>query len=107
TAGASGTFSYDTAFFFPIDDELFAADPNDPDKGPFKSDDQMVRNFHFTYELHTTFRYDPGNVFTFRGDDDVFVYVNDKLAVNLGGIHVPMQGKISLDTGRVELTVDP
>ncbi|MFO0758643.1 MAG: fibro-slime domain-containing protein [Byssovorax sp.] len=105
-AGASGTFSYDTAFFFPIDDKLFAAAPGDPDKGPFKSDDQKVRNFHFTYELHTTFRYDPGNVFTFRGDDDVFVYINDRLAVNLGGIHVPIQAKLALDTGRVEITVD-
>ncbi len=106
-AGASGTSSFDTAFFFPIDGELFAAAPNDPDKGPFKSDDQRVRNFHFTYELHTTFRYDRGNVFTFRGDDDVFVYINDRLAVNLGGIHVPMSGKIALDSGRVELTVEP
>ena len=107
TAGQSGTFAYDTAFFFPIDGKLFAANPGDPDKGPYKSDDQAVRNFHFTYELHTTFRYDPGNVFTFRGDDDVFVYINDKLAVNLGGIHVPLQGRIELDTGRVEVTVDP
>jgi fibro-slime domain-containing protein len=105
-AGQSGTFSYDTSFFFPIDDQLFAAEPGDPDKGPFLSDDQKARNFHFTYELHTTFRYDPGNVFTFRGDDDVFVYINDRLAVNLGGIHVPLQGKLALDTGRVELTVD-
>ena len=107
TAGATGTFALDTAFFFPIDGKLYAATAGDPDQGPFKSDDGAARNFHFTYELHTTFRYDPGNVFTFRGDDDVFVYVNGKLAVNLGGIHVPMQAKLALDTGRVELTVEP
>lgn len=107
SAGASGTFALDTKLFFPIDGKLFAATPGDPDVGPFKSDDGQARNFHFTYELHTTFRYDPGNVFTFRGDDDVFVYVNGKLAVNLGGIHVPMQAKLALDTGRVELTVEP
>lgn len=106
-AGKSGTFSFDTSLFFPIDGKLFAAAASDPDRGPFKSDDGQVRNFHFTYELHTTFRYDPGNVFTFRGDDDVFVYINDRLVVNLGGIHVPMQGKIALDTGRVEITVEP
>jgi fibro-slime domain-containing protein len=107
TAGGGGTFSFDTSFFFPIDGKLFAAQPGDPDVGPFKSDDQKVRNFHFSYELHTTFRYDQGNVFTFRGDDDVFVYINDRLAVNLGGIHVPMAAKLDLDKGRVELTVDP
>ncbi|MCS6901217.1 MAG: fibro-slime domain-containing protein [Myxococcales bacterium] len=105
--GPGGTFFFDTNAFFPIDNKLFAAQANDPDKGPFKSEDGQVRNYHFTYELHTTFRYDPGNVFTFRGDDDVFVYINDRLAVNLGGIHVPMQGKINLDTGRVEITVEP
>lgn len=107
TSGPGGTFSFETSAFFPIDNQLFAAAASDPDKGPFKSDDGQVRNYHFTYELHTTFRYDLGNVFTFRGDDDVFVYINDKLAVNLGGIHVPMQGKLNLDTGRVEITVDP
>ncbi|HQY60198.1 MAG: fibro-slime domain-containing protein [Myxococcales bacterium] len=106
-AGASGTSSFDTPLFFPIDGELLASSASDPDRGPYKSDDGRVRNFHFTYELHTTFRYDRGNVFAFRGDDDVFVYVNDRLAVNLGGIHVPMSGKIALDTGRVELTVEP
>jgi fibro-slime domain-containing protein len=102
--GTDGTFVYDTAFFFPIDGQLFDADPNNPDRGPYKSDDGQVRNFHFTYELHTTFQYDPGNVFTFRGDDDVFVYINDRLAMNLGGIHVPLQGTLNLDTGRVEVT---
>lgn len=107
TAGANGTSSFETSNFYPIDGKLFAVDASDPDRGPFKSDDGQVRNYHFTYELHTTFRYDPGNVFTFRGDDDVFVYINDRLAVNLGGIHVPMQGKIDLDTGRVEITVEP
>ena len=103
-AGSSGTFVYDNPLFFPIDGKLFGAEANDPDKGSYKSDDQQVRNFHFTYELHTTFRYDAGNVFTFRGDDDVLVYINDKLAMNLGGIHVPLQGSIALDTGRVEIT---
>ena len=105
-AGGNGSFAFDTALFFPIDGKLFAAEAGDPDKGPFKSDDGNVRNFHFSYELHTTFRYDAGNVFTFRGDDDVFVYINDRLAVNLGGIHVPMSAKLDLDQGRLELTVE-
>jgi fibro-slime domain-containing protein len=106
-AGDKGVFSFDSAQFFPIDGKLFAAEPGDPDVGPFQSDDGAARNFHFSYELHTTFRYDAGNVFTFRGDDDVFVYINDRLAVNLGGIHVPMSARLELDTGRVELTVEP
>ena len=33
----------------------------------------------------------------FRGDDDVFVYVNKKLLINLGGIHEPETGRIECD----------
>lgn len=99
-----GTFIFDTDRFFPIDNQLFAADPQDPDNGPWRDDSDTARNFHFTYELHTTFRYQQGNRFTFRGDDDVFVYIDDKLVVNIGDIHVPLIGSIDLDTGRVEVT---
>jgi fibro-slime domain-containing protein len=104
TKTPSGTFVYDTDRFFPLDGQLFDADSTNPDVGAFLDDDMKARNFHFTYELHTTFRYQSGNVFTFRGDDDVFVYIGGKLVVNIGGIHVPLQGKLELDTGRVELT---
>lgn len=103
-SSGKGTFVYETSFFFPIDGQLFDAEPNNPDSNFFPSDDGKKRNFHFTYELHTTFRYKPGSTFLFRGDDDVFVYINGKLAVNIGGIHVPMEGKIDLDKGRVEIT---
>ncbi len=103
-ASGDGTYVYDTDRFFPIDGELFDSDPNNPDRGPFIDDDGNVRNYHFTYELHTTFRHEAGSVFTFRGDDDVFVYVDDQLVVNLGGIHVPLQGRLDLDANRLEVT---
>lgn len=103
-SSGNGTFVYDTDRFFPLDGKLFDAEPNNPDTGAFFDDDMKARNFHFTYELHLTFRYKQGNVFTFRGDDDVFVYIDGKLAVNLGGIHVPLQGQLNLDTGRIEIT---
>lgn len=103
-SSGKGTFVYETGFFFPVDGQLFDAEPNNPDKDFFPSDDGKKRNFHFTYELHTTFRYKTGSTFLFRGDDDVFVYIGGKLAVNIGGIHVPMEGKIDLDKGRVEIT---
>lgn len=56
-----------------------------------------VHNFHFTSEVRTVFRYKGGEVLDFRGDDDVFVFVNGDKAVDLGGIHNPESGSVNLD----------
>jgi len=56
-------------------------------------------NFHFTTEVVHWFEYDPNRtaVLDFSGDDDVWVFVNGKLAVDLGGPHVPEEGSVTLD----------
>jgi fibro-slime domain-containing protein len=54
-------------------------------------------NYLFTTELHTNFEYKGGEVFTFRGDDDVFVFVNGFLGVTLAGVHRAQEGSIDLD----------
>ena len=57
-----------------------------------------LHNFHFTSEVRFWFEYDPATspVLDFTGDDDVWVFINNRLAVDLGGIHVPVNGSVDL-----------
>lgn len=56
-------------------------------------------NFYFTTEVQTWFEYaaDTNATLAFTGDDDVWVFVNGILAVDLGGIHVPENGEVTIN----------
>lgn len=88
-------------YFFPIDG--LGWNDTATDKNGKK------RNFYFTYEIHTEFTYTPRSernydlVFTFTGDDDVWVFVNGKLAVDIGGVHGQASRSINLDSAAAAL----
>jgi fibro-slime domain-containing protein len=110
TPQADGTFVYDnsgtyqggewvTPAFFPLDDRGWATPPDGPEI-PFlgtSDQDRAKHNFSFTSEVRYWFEYQGGESLSFTGDDDVWVFLNGKLAVDLGGVHRAESGSITLD----------
>lgn len=88
-------YEFSSATFFPLDGLGFGNQWNGSEGGG-------DHNFHFTSELRFWFYYDaaaPAPRFDFRGDDDVWVFVNGKLAVDIGGVHSATDGSLTLDAG--------
>jgi fibro-slime domain-containing protein len=55
------------------------------------------QNFHFCSQTKGEFIYNAGQKFTFSGDDDFWLFVDGKLALDLGGVHPLVAGNLILD----------
>ena len=85
-------------------DDFQYLDPAETVKNPFYDNlsGQGARggkhNFGFTMKIQAQFEYVPGQYFSFFGDDDVWVFINNKLVVDIGGQHAQEEGAVDLDT---------
>ena len=96
--------------FFPIDDHPEAVTPSSkytgatipPAYGLDWDPDPTgeAHNFHFISEIRVWFRYDASQTYGLEivGDDDVWAFVNDWQAIDLGGVHTPVAGAATIDS---------
>ena len=60
--------------------------------------DTCKHNYSYAMAVSASFKYVKGQYFEFRGDDDVWVFINNRLVVDIGGIHEKVEGAVNLDT---------
>lgn len=83
---ADGVYEYLTSDFYPIDGRLMG------NKGD-------SNNNFFTYKFRASFIYDEctSQFFEFASNDDAWVFINDKLVADIGGMATPERQYVDLD----------
>lgn len=96
----SGTANYQNPTFgsslFPLDGQGWVAVPALPAL-PQESASNG-HNFGFSSEIHHWFEFTGGEILTFSGDDDVWVFIGGKLALDLGGLHSRLSRTIQISS---------
>ena len=88
-------YTFEDGSFFPLDTATSIPAPYRPGNN--------AANFHFAMHAKAAFEYVPGLKFEFKGDDDVWIFIDKKLVLDIGGMHSAVAGTIDLDAlGLVE-----
>jgi fibro-slime domain-containing protein len=89
--------TFNSQFFFPLDNAGWQTPGIAGGDTAQGGNDGKPHNFAFTTEVHTKFKYTGGETFTFEGDDDLWVFMNKQLAIDLGGLHSALIRTVNLD----------
>jgi fibro-slime domain-containing protein len=81
---------FSNSFIFPINEKGFGPDG-------FTGENTGI-NYGFTIQLHNSFIYNGGEELFVNGDDDIWVFIDNKLAIDIGGLHLASCACISLDS---------
>ncbi len=95
----NNSYTYGGQNIYPLDNIDFSKD--DPaSQSAQHSEDRMRHNFHFTAHLSVPIKVaaDGTEIFEFSGDDDVWVFLNGKLVLDIGGLHEALQGNFKINT---------
>jgi fibro-slime domain-containing protein len=99
---SNGKYEYRDSLFFPLDNKGFGKEwNNEVNKSEYST--KSNHNYSFTMELNYQFVKKTGMTFFFKGDDDMWVFVDKKLQMDLGGIHDTVTGKFDVDDPRLGL----
>ena len=97
---SGNSYQFTSSAFFPLDNEGYG------NEGRLDNDGN-AHNYHFTSHIQTYFKYRGNNEkLTFKGDDDVFVYVNGVKAIDIGGCHSETEADFILDGTDKKVTAD-
>jgi fibro-slime domain-containing protein len=105
---ANGAYVYDSApgGFYPIDTRGFTTVAPTRESTAIADpvvNDGRAHNFGFTTEIRYFFQYRGGESLTFSGDDDVWIFFNRNLALDLGGLHTRTQRTLNVDASATGL----